>query len=504
MLETYRDAQQFIDTAPTLFSSGWKHVASFDEVGESDEWEYETEEEEVYVTMDLGGVLDPKALQSSAQYQLVGLDTPLPFLKVGNQVFQGEVTPLIGEEIICGHIRNIDSHPPMYKTPHRLTFRAVTLEEKLGPRESSHGPSPLPPSASPPPPEHLMEVDADLKVQATPGRSRVRFDKSRSPRGEEVGTLAEATATMGLGSPRATPRATPNAQAGPSRPTPAQASTSGTSGPSALGLTGASDPLDEMPIPETGFAPFLPIPADMRMKKPRKVGSGRQRRVIEDPKEMDGFDVEALTEHQTLSVGPLVLARLNLPIPENGEYAILRKKDIARALNGQSPIRRRKRLPKPSTNIHGTPGGSLAGGEDGDAPSPGPQGPTGQVTMGNQVAHGGEGLSGLGEMTRVIRLPGGAGVVAGATVGRGGPGSRGGRGSRGPRGSRGGRGKGRSGVMAGMAGVGGMGGPEDSTAGSSRGGLSVPGPALALGDAAGRERSGSASGPGALESEEES
>lgn len=39
-----------------------------------------------------------------------GLDTALPHLKIGNAVLQGEITPLIGSEILLGLIRST-SHP---------------------------------------------------------------------------------------------------------------------------------------------------------------------------------------------------------------------------------------------------------------------------------------------------------------------------------------------------------------------------------------------------------
>jgi hypothetical protein len=35
-----------------------------------------------------------------------GLDTPVPFIKLGNQVYQGEMSPLIGDEVILGMVRS--------------------------------------------------------------------------------------------------------------------------------------------------------------------------------------------------------------------------------------------------------------------------------------------------------------------------------------------------------------------------------------------------------------
>jgi len=71
--------------------------------------------------------MDPKYLQTEGTYQLIvsplpppgksesgkrrktdgkGMDTPLPHLKIGNTILQGQVTPLIGTEIILGLIRS--------------------------------------------------------------------------------------------------------------------------------------------------------------------------------------------------------------------------------------------------------------------------------------------------------------------------------------------------------------------------------------------------------------
>ncbi|OCF46017.1 hypothetical protein I317_00105 [Kwoniella heveanensis CBS 569] len=138
MLQSADDAQRYADEGLTLFGEGWECVPSFDDL---DEGEYEDEEEELYVTMDLGTTLDAKALQNETQYQLIGLDTPLPFLKIGNQIFQGEVTPLIGDEVILGLVRNHDnpqkpSHPPLHSTNKRLTFRAITLQPRTQPGQS--------------------------------------------------------------------------------------------------------------------------------------------------------------------------------------------------------------------------------------------------------------------------------------------------------------------------------------------------------------------------------
>ncbi|WWC70944.1 uncharacterized protein I206_104896 [Kwoniella pini CBS 10737] len=132
MLQSSDEALQFLAEGQTLLGEGWTHVNDFDNLKEN---EYEEEEEEIYVTMDLGTTIDSKSLQNESQYQLVGLDTPLTFLKLGNQIFQGQITPLIGDEVILGLIRDSDNpheptHPPIYSTNHRLTFRAIAFESR--------------------------------------------------------------------------------------------------------------------------------------------------------------------------------------------------------------------------------------------------------------------------------------------------------------------------------------------------------------------------------------
>ncbi|KAK4685126.1 hypothetical protein P7C73_g5028, partial [Tremellales sp. Uapishka_1] len=140
MLASAGDARTLLEKGPRLFGPGWRAVGSFDDLDDIDD--FEDEEEEIYVTMDLGTSTDGKVLLTESHYQLIGMDTPMPFLKVGDQVFQGEVTPLIGEDVILGLIRNQENphnpnHPPIYSTSHRITFRGVTLTsaEDAGPAQ---------------------------------------------------------------------------------------------------------------------------------------------------------------------------------------------------------------------------------------------------------------------------------------------------------------------------------------------------------------------------------
>jgi hypothetical protein len=56
--------------------------------------------------LDLGTAMDSRKLQTEATYQLIGMDTTMPFLKIGEHVFQGTVAPLIGDEVILDVVRS--------------------------------------------------------------------------------------------------------------------------------------------------------------------------------------------------------------------------------------------------------------------------------------------------------------------------------------------------------------------------------------------------------------
>jgi hypothetical protein len=83
MLQSAEDAPRILADGASLFGPGWKALDSFDDI---DEDEYETDEEvpssplfvniahliqELYVVMDLGTAVEPKALQSDTSYQLI-------------------------------------------------------------------------------------------------------------------------------------------------------------------------------------------------------------------------------------------------------------------------------------------------------------------------------------------------------------------------------------------------------------------------------------------------
>ncbi|WWD18648.1 hypothetical protein CI109_103101 [Kwoniella shandongensis] len=256
MLQSAEDAPRILEQGRSLFGPGWKYVNSFDDLADDeDEYEDEEDDEEIYVTLDLGETIDSKALQTETQYQLIGLDTPLPFLKLGNHVFQGEVTPLIGDEVILGLERNHEnphaaSHPPLYTTSHRLTFRGVTLQSR---------------------------TEAPIATA-----------------NEQAPTVPDI----------------PNHPSTPLNPT-SQA------GPSTL----PGDPFESPSAP----------PAKVRG---RPKGSGRSRRVLHDPSELETFDMDGMKPHQSVELGPRVIESLGIASP--GETILpltLSKKELERVIS---------------------------------------------------------------------------------------------------------------------------------------------------------------------------
>jgi len=105
--------------------------------------------------------MDPKYLQTEGTYQLIvcppltlplsengkerkrerltkkGMDTPLPHLKIGNTILQGQVTPLIGTEIILGLIRSMSPRSCFLSfLLHNLFFSQDSIESQERAMES--------------------------------------------------------------------------------------------------------------------------------------------------------------------------------------------------------------------------------------------------------------------------------------------------------------------------------------------------------------------------------
>lgn len=97
--------------------------------------DYESEEEVVYVTLDLGAV-EPALVPSSSSFRLIGLDTPTPFLQLSGTVFKGQHQSLLGTELLFTDAK--DDHADRTRKPlvhvgaseQRIRFKEVEVRAK--------------------------------------------------------------------------------------------------------------------------------------------------------------------------------------------------------------------------------------------------------------------------------------------------------------------------------------------------------------------------------------
>ncbi|KIK40109.1 hypothetical protein CY34DRAFT_807537 [Suillus luteus UH-Slu-Lm8-n1] len=113
----------------SLFN-GYRQVDSF-----GPDEEYSSDDEEFYVTLDLGTV-EPTLLPSSSTYRLVGLDTPTPFLQLSGSFFRGRHDTLIGSELLFmegknDSERNTRALTHVGVTERRIRFKEVQLRLKV-------------------------------------------------------------------------------------------------------------------------------------------------------------------------------------------------------------------------------------------------------------------------------------------------------------------------------------------------------------------------------------
>jgi len=207
------------------------------------------------------------------------MDTGLPHLKIGDTILQGESTPLIGTEVILGLIRSKPSpmwmerganesdqenplrpsHPPLYTTSKRISFRPIRLR-----RLDQAEPDPAFLSKNTSSTNHGEDVDMDVnteegveegrsiflqqdarygpnKPEKLPGRKRDRDRAARRAEREAAGLPAELEGEeeeglgMGMGmeideattSPTATTNEYASAFNTPSQPIVSSTTTSG-------------------------------------------------------------------------------------------------------------------------------------------------------------------------------------------------------------------------------------------------------------------------------------
>ncbi|QRV99798.1 transcription factor TFIIIC subunit [Ceratobasidium sp. AG-Ba] len=114
------------------------------------------EEETVYLSLELGAV-DPNLLPHCASMRLVGLETPTPFLQLGDSVFRGLHVSTLGTELVFddaspdGTTRSIRSFAHI---EYKVLFSPVTLIPKSNPAAepgAESAPSPRDPETPDPP-----------------------------------------------------------------------------------------------------------------------------------------------------------------------------------------------------------------------------------------------------------------------------------------------------------------------------------------------------------------
>ncbi|GAA5906244.1 uncharacterized protein JCM6883_005486 [Sporobolomyces salmoneus] len=90
-------------THEPVLTSNWTRVERFSarstSVAEDDDDEWEEEEVE-YVTLDFGSQLSKQSLNDATSFQLLAAESSTPFVRIGNQYFNGLYETSIGTEIL--------------------------------------------------------------------------------------------------------------------------------------------------------------------------------------------------------------------------------------------------------------------------------------------------------------------------------------------------------------------------------------------------------------------
>ena len=92
--------------------------------GEEDE-----DYEDLYVVLELPEV-HPQFLTSCDEYQLIGLNTPTPFLKLGTAVFKGTHEDTLGTSLVFSKDDTLASLPGSYELPPAEAGRATAANNR--------------------------------------------------------------------------------------------------------------------------------------------------------------------------------------------------------------------------------------------------------------------------------------------------------------------------------------------------------------------------------------
>ncbi|GAO47373.1 hypothetical protein SAICODRAFT_72566 [Saitoella complicata NRRL Y-17804] len=112
-----------------------------DENAEEDEYE----EEVSYVTLDFGS--NPLSIDQIKEYQLIGLDSKTPVIRLGQNIYRGTWNELLGTEIILEKAGDTSRVVGLSKD--RLLMEQVQLKPKEQPiPEQASAPQPVPSTSS--------------------------------------------------------------------------------------------------------------------------------------------------------------------------------------------------------------------------------------------------------------------------------------------------------------------------------------------------------------------
>ncbi|KAH9927594.1 uncharacterized protein B0H18DRAFT_1002680 [Fomitopsis serialis] len=164
---------------------GYKQVDAF-----GPDEDYESEEEVIYVTLDLGAV-EPALVPSSSSFRLIGLDTPTPFLQLSGTVFKGQHQSLLGTELLFTDAK--DDHADRTRKPlvhvgaseQRIRFKEVEVRAKTNELPEDAEQVPATPqtkgknSKKDRLPETVQEVVGTVDAEVQPRRRRGRRPKDK-------------------------------------------------------------------------------------------------------------------------------------------------------------------------------------------------------------------------------------------------------------------------------------------------------------------------------------
>ncbi|KAM0751645.1 hypothetical protein T439DRAFT_379751 [Meredithblackwellia eburnea MCA 4105] len=117
-------------SAPPLLTPAWTQLSQLPTHDNDEEWEQDQVD---YVTLDFARHLPPGAFHRIDELELLGMNLPTPYARLGSQLFRGRHEQLIGTEVILSHSLDgsKEGSPPTYQpfatSKSRIIFNPITL-----------------------------------------------------------------------------------------------------------------------------------------------------------------------------------------------------------------------------------------------------------------------------------------------------------------------------------------------------------------------------------------